>query len=285
MIGFILRRKTGLTFILIVAVLLSTIAAQVPAPRHPSLLAWAIYAVFSPLQQAVSYVIVGSRDIWSNYVDLREVREENETLREEIAGLQRETQRLRETIAVVGGLQELDAFRKIFEDLSDRSSQTAMVIGAGVGDSSHTVLLNRGGLDGVTEYQGVISPRGVVGKVVRVGPTSCLVQLVTDPRFAMAVRIQTSRVRGLIHGTGERTCELKFIRDNDQIAEGDLIVSSGLEGIFPNGILVGKVSGIRLGEPPFREVDVTPSVEFQSLEWVLIVEPEPRPDVSEEQDQ
>ncbi|HUX06622.1 MAG TPA: rod shape-determining protein MreC [Acidobacteriota bacterium] len=283
MIGFILRHKTGLSFILIVAVLLSTIAAQVPAPRHPSVLAWAIYAVFSPLQQTVSYVIVGTRDVWSNYVDLRDVRKENETLRGEIAGLQRENQRLRETLAIVGGLQELDAFRKIFEDLSDRGSQMAMVIGAGVGDSSHTVLLNRGGLDGVTEYQGVICPRGVVGKVVRVGPTSCLVQLVTDPRFAMAARIQSSRVRGLIHGVGERTCELKFIRDNDQVAKGDRIVSSGLEDIFPNGILIGVVSSIQPGEPPFREVDVMPSVAFQSLEWVLIVERKPKPDASEEQ--
>jgi rod shape-determining protein MreC len=282
MIGFVLRHKTGLVFIVIVAGLLSAIAAQVPAPRHPSMLAWAIYAVLSPLQQAAAYVIVGAGDIWDNYIDLRGVREENKALRKELGGLQRENQRLRETIAVVGGLQELEAFKKIFEESRDRPSINAMVIGAGVGDSSHTVLLNRGSTDGVSVYQGVLCPRGVVGKVVRVGPTSCLVQLVTDPRFAMAARVQESRVRGLIHGGGGRLCELEFIRDNDQIAVGDLIVSSGLEDIFPHGILVGRVGALRPGEPPFREVDVIPSVEFQSLEWVLIVGRQPRPYASEE---
>jgi rod shape-determining protein MreC len=283
MIGFILRHKTGLTFILIVTVLLSTIAAQIPAPRHPSLLAWAIFSVLSPLQQGAAYVIIGAENLWTEYIDLRGVREENKALREELGKLQRETQRLKETIAVVGGLQELEAFKKIFEASRDRKSINAMVIGAGVGDSSHTVLLNRGSVDGITEYQGVICPTGVVGKVVRVGPTSCLVQLITDPRFAMAARIQDSRVRGLIHGSGVRQCRLMYIRDNDQIAVGDLIVSSGLEDIFPHGILVGRVSTIKPGEPPFREVEVTPSVEFQALEWVLIVSRQPRPDASSEE--
>jgi len=281
MIGFIRRHRTGLTFITIVVILISSIAAQVPTSNHPSLLAWVVYSVVSPVQQVISYTIVGARDIWFEYVDLRGVRQENKLLRDEVAKLERDNQRLRETIAVVGGLQELEAFRKIFEAGGGRNSITAMVIGAGVSDSSHTMLLNRGTLDGVSEDQGVICPSGVVGKVVRVGASSCLIQLATDPRFAMAVRIQRNRVRGLLHGTGERTCDLRFIRDNDVIGVGDLVVSSGLEGIFPNGVLVGEVASVGRGEPPFRKVGVIPSVEFSSLEWVLIVPNAPRPEAGE----
>lgn len=285
MIGFILRHNTGITYIVIVVILVSTVAAQVPAPKHPSLLAWIVYSVFSPVQQAVSYVFVGARDLWTDYVDLRDVREENELLRSELAKLQRENQNLREKISIVGGLQELEAFRRVFEQGYDQPSLSAMVIGAGVGDSSHVILLNRGELDGVEVNQGVICPRGAVGKVIRVGPTSCMVQTLVDPRFAMAARVQRTRVRGLAHGTGDVKCELRYIRDNDQVETGDLVVASGLEGIFPPGVLIGEVSSVLPGEPPFRRVDVAPGVELNRIEWVLIVKPKPKPDATPDEEE
>ncbi len=124
---------------------------------------------------------------------------------------------------------------------------------------------------GVETEQGVICPAGVVGKVIKVGPTSCLVQLATDTRFAMAARLQRNRLRGIVRGTGDIECELLYIRDNDSIRVDDLVVSSGLERIFPIGVPVGVVVRVGKGEPPFRRVLVLPSTDFRSLEWVMIV--------------
>ena len=84
MFSFIARHKTGLTFILIILFLFSSIAGQVPAPEHPSLLAWVIYTVVSPFQHAASYLVVGVSSVWEEYIDLRGVREENEILRQEV---------------------------------------------------------------------------------------------------------------------------------------------------------------------------------------------------------
>lgn len=273
MIDFIIRHRDGLAFIAIVLILLSSIAAQVPAPDHPSMLAWGVYAVVSPLQQVIAYAFVGARELWSEYVDLRAVRNENVTLREELTNLYRENQRLHETLALVGGEVELKAFQELYKEAYNYRALDALIIGAGTDAASHTVILNKGSLDDVKIDQGVISPSGVVGKVIRVGPASCLVQLITDPNFAMASRLQTSRVRGIIRGTGnEKKCDLLYIRETDAIEANDRVVSSGVERVFPHGILIGRVSKVEPGEPPLRKVEVIPSVDLRSLEWVLIVQ-------------
>ena len=272
MFEFIARHRTGLTFVLIVLVLLSAIAAQVPAPDHPSLLAWGLYAVVSPIQQVIAYAIVGAGHLFDEYVNLRDVQRENEALKDELSILYQDNQRLRETLALVGGETELKAFQQLYEETYKYESVDAMVIGAGTGEFDQTVILNKGSLSGVAINQGVISPTGVVGKVVRVGPTSCLVQLITDPNFSMASRLQKSRVNGIVQGTGDNNfCDLLYIRSTDAIELNDRVVSSGLEQIFPQGILIGHVTSISPGEPPLRRVEISPSTKLRSLEWVLIV--------------
>ena len=271
MINFILRHRTGLTFIATVLVLLSLVAGQVPTPEHQSVLVWAVYAVISPVEQAISHIIIGAGGLWSDYVDLRNVRSENKVLRQEVARLHRENQQLKEKVRLSESLFALEQYRETFELVGRYRTLTAMVAGAGAGREAGTILLNRGTIDGIEVDQGVICPTGVVGKVIRVGPTSCLVQLVTDPLFAMAVRLQRNRLRGLLHGTGNTECDLLYIRDNDSVKTDDLVISSGLERIFPIGLPVGTVVRIEEGEPPFRRVFVLPSADFRSLEWVLIV--------------
>jgi rod shape-determining protein MreC len=272
MIGFLTRHRTGFTFVAIVIILLSIIAGQVPAPEHPSLLAWGLYAIVSPVQQTAAYAVYGAVDIWENYIDLRSVSEENEALKKELSELHRDNQKLRETLAMVGGEQELKAFQELFNETYNYQPLVAMVIGAGSDGSEHTIILNRGSLHGVEIDQGVICPTGVVGKVIRVGPGSCLVQLITDSYFAMAARLQNSRVQGIVQGTGGEICQLKYVRDTDALAVNNRVVSSGLEQIFPRGILIGRVSKVSPGVPPLRDVQLKPAAELRSLEWVLVIQ-------------
>jgi rod shape-determining protein MreC len=272
MIDFLSRHRTGLTFAVIVMFLFSTIASQVPAPDHPSLLAWGVYAVVSPVQQVISYMIVGARNVWESYVDLRSARAENAALSKEVSELLIENQKLRETLALVGGEIELKAIRELYRETYAYDPIEAMIIGAGTGENERTAILNKGSIDGVTVDQGVISSTGVVGKVVRVGPTSCLVQLVTDPAFAMAARLQSSRVRGIVRGTGKEHCELLYVRDTDAVSVDDRVVSSGLERVFPRGILIGRVSAVGPTNTSLRHIEIIPSADLRSLEWVLIVQ-------------
>lgn len=271
MISFILRHKTGLTFILIVVVLVSTIAGQVPAPSHPSLLAWTIYAVVSPIQHAVSYLVVGVSSLWEDYLDLRTVRDENKALKKSLIEQYRENQQLNKKLEILQGLSATEEERRKFEEETGYRSITAMVIGAGVDNQSHAFILNRGTLDGVEEDMGVVCHTGVVGRIIRVGPTTCLVQLLTDPNFAMAARLKGSGVRALLHGAGRGECELLYIRRSDAVDSDDEVMASGTEGIFPSGIPIGVVSRVGRGDPPFRRVFVRPFTDFRTIEWVIIM--------------
>jgi rod shape-determining protein MreC len=224
------------------------------------------------MQQVVAYIVVGAMDLWSQYVELHNVKSENIALKKELEELHNENQRLRNSLALAGGEMELKAFHELYRQTYAFEPIDAMVIGAGTMTGDHSVILNKGSIDGVKADMGVICPTGVVGKVIRVGPTSCLVRLITDQRFAVSVRLQGSRVRGIVQGTGGDEVKLLFIRDTDAVEIDDRVVSSGLERIFPRGILVGRVKSVTAGEPPLRNIDVIPSAELRSLEWVLIVQ-------------
>lgn len=275
MFDFIARHKTGLTFLALVLGFLSMIAAQVPAPDHPSLLAWIFYGIVSPVQQAFTAVATNMHGLLDQYVILHNVQNENLKLREELDRALVENQGLRESLALVHGEQELKEFHSLYSTTYGQTAIEAMVIGAGTSRSEQTIILDKGSLDGVEVNMGVISPSGIVGKVIRSGPHSSLVQLVTDPTFAMAARIQESRVRGVVQGNGGDICELLYIRDTDPVAVNQRVVSSGMEKIFPRGILIGHVIAVRRGEPPLREVELAPSAELRSLEWVLIIRWQP----------
>jgi rod shape-determining protein MreC len=271
MLNFISRHKTGIVFVTAFIFLLSLVAAQIATPDESSLLAWVVYSAVSPIQQALSYVIVGSSDIWQEYVNIGNVRRENELLRAELAAEHVENQSLKERIALVGGEIELEAFNKVFQHTYITSGIKAYIIGAGISDDEEMIIVNQGALSGIEADMGVICPTGIVGKVITVGPSSSLVQLITDPDFSMAARLQGSRVRGLIRGAGGDHIDLDYIRDTDAILLGDRVVSSGLEQIFPQGILIGRISALGTGEPPLRKVSITPSANLRSLEWVLLV--------------
>jgi rod shape-determining protein MreC len=276
MFEFLSRYRTGITCLVLSTVLLTVIAGQVPAQQHPSVLAWALYAVISPFQQVTAYMVTGATDLWEEYLQLHDVRLENRELKRELARLHQKNQKLEETLALVGGELELRSFELLYEETYGNEPINAVVIGAGSGSNNNlqSLIVNKGSLDGVAINSAVISPYGVVGKIIQVGPTSSLVQLITDPMFSMAVRLHESRVSGMVSGLGsDGSCILQYVRDTDPINVGDKIVSSGLDQIFPRGILVGRVSAVSSeGLPSFKRVEVLPAVNLRSLEWVLIVE-------------
>ena len=222
---------------------------------------------------ALDAVDRGVRSVWEGYADLRTVYEENERLRREIEFLRNQNAELREAAVGSRRLASLLTFKQqlSFETVA------AQVIGLDASNRYRAILLNKGELDGIRAEMGVITPAGVVGRAVKVGPTSAVVLLVTDPNNAITGLLQRTRDEGIVEGTFRGQARIKYIPLLSTIREGDIVVTSGLTGGFPRGIPIGAITRVDKAEGElFRTADIVPDVDFTRLEEVLVIT-EPRP--------
>ena len=215
-------------------------------------------------------------DLWKEYVDLRNLREENERLRQQLARYEEERARLIGVLQENARLREMLSFKENRPDLKLRS---ARIIGR---DSTPWFRVLRVRLDATTldftvkENMAVVSHEGVVGQVIEVFDNSYAdIMLVSDPRSKIDVMTQRSRTRGMIHGLGHRKdyeAQLAYLRRKDEIAEGDTIVTSGKGGVFPQELMVGKVSRVESKAYGLEQrAIVEPTVDVGRLEEVFII--------------
>jgi len=269
----------------LVLVHLVVISRQVDAGDGQSLLHRTVFSLLSPPQKLVGGTIEGIGGIWSRYVDLRGVREENEKLRQRVHELDRalrerrtlarETERLREVL----GLQRILPHESIAAEVIAREGVPWF----------RTITVDRGTDAGVALNAPAISPSGVVGRVVAVGPWAARVQLLLDRDCGVGVMIESSGVTGVVSGqvgladSGTADLVMNYVPAHAEVEPGDVVVTSGLDRIFPKGLMVGRVRSVgRASEGLFREVRVTPSARFDRLEQVLILSgPRPEPELVE----
>jgi len=229
-----------------------------------------LLALTGPIQSALDSVMDGSRSIFSGYFALVGVAEENEELRLELASA-------RSAVAELGELRlENDRLRRLNE-LRDRRGGKAIgasVIGRSTSARFRTVRIDQGTSRGVEAGDAVLSVDGAVGQVLRAGVGHADVLLLTDGLSTAGARLQDSRLRGVAAGDGGATLQLGFVRRNDrsEVQEGNLVVTSGDDGVFPAGIPLGVVSTIEMPETGlFLEVELTPAASLERLEEVLVV--------------
>ena len=142
-----------------------------------------------------------------------------------------------------------------------------------------TILVDKGSSAGVRQGAGVITPYGVVGKVISVSPTTATVLLITDVNSAVDVVVKRTRSRGIIEGFGENSCLLNYVLKADQLQEGDTIVTTGLNNIYPKGMVIGKIQTLSQEKSGFfQSVVVVPAVDFSKLHEVMIVIKEQPPE-------
>lgn len=231
----------------------------------------------APVQTATARLADGGAGIIHDYFDLVGVQRENTRLRAELA--REQTQRAR--------LAELEAENLHLSDLLELKqalalkSEGANVIGADASGLARTVVVE-GGIDqGFAAGMAVLSTEGVVGKLIAVGPTSARVLLINDHNSALDAFDQRSRVRGIVAGVVDDGLAMKYVDRSEDVKNGDTIVTSGLDGIFPRGLLVGEVTAVlREGPGLFLTVNVAPAADFRRLEQVLVVTqriPQPPP--------
>lgn len=205
---------------------------------------------------------------WYGYIDLIGVRERNEQLRKKLKALESQNTQLLEVRTENRLLRELVGLL----DHTEIEGVAANVIGYDPSKWVRAAIIDHGSRSGVEVGMAVVDGSGVVGQVVVVSPSSARVQLITDHASGVDVIIQSSRARGMVQGLGGARCELRYVTADAQVAIGDRVLTSGLDGVYPKGLVVGVVSDY---EPAttglFHGVELTPAVDFARLEKVLVV--------------
>ena len=225
-----------------------------------------------PLQIGAEATSDSIKDLHQVYSTMTDFKAENQRLKRRIQELEIEKNRLLEAEATNRRLKDLLEFRSTLP----AGSITATIIANSASSWSQTCLLDKGSADGVKRGMAVVTPLGIVGQVVYLGPHTAKVLLITDPNSGVDALVQRTRARGIVSGSVESGTIMKYVKRSDDIQEGDRLVTSGLDSIFPKGLMVGTATKVRkqnLGL--FQLVEVTPAVFSSRIEEVLIVAVEP----------
>jgi rod shape-determining protein MreC len=227
---------------------------------------WTVGAV-SPFERAGSYGFGWFRDIWRHYFALRNTTKDNEELRRENDALKLQVAQLQGKAAEADRLALLLNFR---QSRSDVPMVAARVIGGSAGTASQTIELDRGERDGIRRNMGVITPDGVVGKVVEAYPNTAQVLLLTDKDSGVGAMLADSRIQSPVGGTGEPLLAMKYVPNDDSVSVGERVITSGMDRIFPRDLPVGTIAEIKSGNP-FKQIRIKPAANLQRLEEVLVL--------------
>lgn len=263
------RQRTGYLLVIVVVLHVVLISAQVQSRSGVPVLEAAVFGVFSRIQGVASGGLAGVRDLWGSYFALRGVREENEQLRGQVAALEVQLQQQRALAARTERLQALLDLR----EQTALPTLAARIIAGNPNPGVRTVTIDRGAADGVQENMAVIAPGGVVGRVI--GPLAShasRVQFLIHGSAAAGALIERTRVGGMIVGVDrDPPMMLELVSNLADVLPGDRVVASGVDGIYPKGFAIGTVESATRGEGLDQEIAVRPTVDFASLEDVLIV--------------
>lgn len=262
--------KRHRTFLLVSALLLYPFGAFLTTGRRgreANLVDRLVIGLTAPVQRGLVAIIDGVKAAVYGYLDLREVRQENEQLRTETLQLRAAVQALGEARA------ENERLRKDlhYAEASAGPDILARVIGVNPVAKLLSVRINRGESNGVFRGMSVVTPDGIVGQVVRTTGGWADVALVTDAQSRVGMRVQRSRARGTAAGAGRGPLQIENMLRTEDIQEGDSIITSGTDGVYPPGLVVGKVTRLEKTEHGmFLGGDIVPAVDTSRLEEVLV---------------
>ena len=224
--------------------------------------------VAAAIQKPISGTAQAIKDIWGSYIFLVDLKNENDRLREKVATL------IEENTALYEFSKENKRLKK-YLNVVDRSTHPliiARVIGLDFTGWQKIVSIDKGRNDGVKKDMAIVAPDGVVGRIVKVYPNASQVLLITDYSSSIDSVIQRTRVRGIVSGRGSDGLVLRFVTNDGDINVGDMVVTSGLAGIFPKGQIIGKVEKVKdSGRDFFKVIKLSSSIDFLRLEEVLII--------------
>jgi len=263
------RHRSLTLFAVAIAAQVLFLAIQIRRGQQVRLIrVWAIESV-SPLGRGAAWSVDGIRGLWNNYVALRHMREENDQLRTELGALKIRNAQLESRSVEADRLANLLGFR---DQHAEVQMLAARVIGATPDPASHMVLINRGTRDGVRRDMGIITPEGVVGKVLAAYPDTSQVLLLSDKESGVGALLGTSRAQGPVKGSGEPLLGLEYIANDTKVQVGESVLTSGQDRIFPKDLPVGTVVQVHPDRKgPFQTILVKPAARLDGLEEVLVL--------------
>ena len=262
-----IRQRAGYLFLAVTLGHIILISAQVNARSGVPVLEQVTFGVFAEVQRATTAGVSGVRHLWSDYVGLRHVRAENAELKQQLADAQIQLQQQRALADRSRGLDKLLELRQRVT----LNTVAAEVIASGASPEFRTLTVDKGTQQGVRPDMAVIAPAGVVGRVVVPSLRAAKVQLIIDRNAAAGALIERSRAQGVVVGEGDELLRLEYVSEIADVAMGDVVVTSGIDGIFPKGFIIGRVEAIERSAGAYRRITVRPAVDFSSLEEVLLV--------------
>jgi rod shape-determining protein MreC len=251
---------------------LVVISRQVEGEGGVSLLQRGLWSVLVPPQRVVAGAIHGVKGVWQGYVGLRGARDENRRLQERVRELETRLEASREQIGEAARLREILELRPILPF----PTITAQVIAREGVPWFRNLTIDKGQRDGVVLNAPVLGVGGVLGRVVAVGPAAAKVQLLLDRDCGLGVRIERTRTTAVVAGqvafsdSGTNDLLMKYVPVLADVAVGDVVVTSGLDQIYPKGLVVGRVRSVGKGSGLFKEVAVQPSANFEKIEEVMV---------------
>src|ERR1700736_2086646 len=267
MAGIPSRHKSVVLLAGVIILQVVLLAVQIKRDSQGRLLRiWTVSAV-SPFERAGAKGIGNIRDTWSHYFALQNTSRDNEQLRRQNDELKMQVNQLQSKAAEADRLSALLNFRQAQRNVP---MLAARVIGTSADTASQTVYLDRGERDGIRRNMGVITPDGVVGKVVESYRDTAQVLLLTDKDSGVGAMLADSGIQSPVGGTGEPLLSMKYIPTDDTVNVGEHVVTSGMDRIFPRDLPVGVVAQTKTGRP-FQHVSVRPAANLQRLEEVIVL--------------
>lgn len=260
------HRPLALLAALIVAQVL-LLAFQIKRNSNVRLIRYWATEIVTPGEKSASWTFSGIGGFWSGYIDLHHTYAENKRLKQELGTLQLRNQELESQAGEARRLSALLNFRDAHHEVPMVAAQ---VIGGSADPSSHTLFINRGERNGIRRNQAVITPNGIVGKIVEVSPTASQVLLINDRDSGVGALFADTRTQGIIKGTGDPEPVMAYVVNDEKVHAGETIVTSGEDRIFPKGLLIGTVAKSKPGNP-FQTIEVETAARLDRLEDVLVL--------------
>ena len=262
------RYRIPFLAVIFLSTALLSISSRINNVERLAFIDWLFLEIMSPFQKAVTYSTEALGDIIDSYVLLVNLKRENVALRRMVGKLREENNFLREKAIASERLRNLLRFSKKIP----RPMLPVQIIGIDPSSWFRTIVIDKGTKHGVNRGMAVVSPEGIVGHVLQASPHCAKVLLIIDFNSSVDAIIQRSRAKGLVEGNGENLCRLKYAPRTHDIQLGDRVVTSGLGGRYPKGLMIGKISKVKKKSYGlFQHAEIIPSVNFTKLEEVFII--------------
>ena len=262
------RYRTPLLLVLTLLLVFTVLSLSLKSSPALRKVQGLVVSMTAPGLEGLEYVGRSAKQLWLGYFYLIGVRRQN-------AELQRQLEEYKQREV---HFQEAEQALTRLETLLDLKRQVALpVIGARVIAYdptlwSRSAIINQGKAQGVKEGLPVLAPQGIVGRIVGVYPEYSKVMLIVDRKSSADAMVQRTRIRGMLKGKGGNRCSLEFVPKSADVQVGDLVLASGLVGLYPKGLVFGKVTAANKKNPGvFQEIEVSPNVDLSTLEEVLVV--------------